>query len=221
MRVLLALVLALAFPLTAGALDLAGDNGSRVLIDADCTDDYDTPATTVGDITTVTTWDEPSEVIDPDDNLFDSRQTSGSSDGWCDDEPWVIYGVITTGTNETLFIGPVTYPRRYSGFYYSWIMSVIGTSYSFDWMLVPPYVSNPANSDLDVLGQIGDTSGTAQNMYWVGQLFDEGTDQIAGHSFWPWPEGSATLLRLDLNGAASWDLKFATVMGRGIAVELE
>lgn len=102
----LALLLGLAAP--AAALDLTDPLG-RLVFDSDCTDSFDTPAVSVTtDILTHTNWDSISEAIDPDANLGDATQTSGSADGWCDSTPWVISGAITTTASRDLYVGPVS-----------------------------------------------------------------------------------------------------------------
>lgn len=80
----------------------------RVWVDQTCTDTFNVPATTTNvSLTTVANWDTMEEAINPDKNIGDAVQTSGSADGWCDTTPWVIKGTFTMGASQNLFFGPL------------------------------------------------------------------------------------------------------------------
>lgn len=104
---------------------------ARVWVDQTCTDSFSVPATTVNvNLTTVGNWDAMNEAINPDKNIGNAVQTSGSADGWCDSTPWVIRGTFTMGASQNLFLGPFrNIPKQ--GFNLVWDFDAIITNYAW------------------------------------------------------------------------------------------
>lgn len=109
---------------------------ARVWVDVGCTDSFNVPNTTwatrtsLASLTTVANWDTMEEAVNPDENIGDAVQTSGSADGWCDATPWVIKGSFTMGASQNLFLGPfLNIPKQ--GFLIGHDFDTIVTNYSF------------------------------------------------------------------------------------------
>lgn len=120
------------------ARNLSGMDVSRprVWIDQTCTDSFNVPNTTwatrtgLTNLTTVANWDTIVEAVNPDQNIGDSVQASGTADGWCDAQPWVIKGTFTMGASQTLWLGPfMNIPR--GGFYMNYDFDAIVTNYGW------------------------------------------------------------------------------------------
>lgn len=102
---------------------------ARIWFDSGCTDSFNTPATTVNvNLTTIANWNSMATAVNPDRNVNDATQTSGSADGWCDSSPWIMKGSLTGA--GTVYIGPFkTIP--YQGFLLEWNFSAAFGNYSF------------------------------------------------------------------------------------------
>lgn len=105
-------------------------NRTRILFDSGCTDSFNTPATTVNvNLTNLANWNSMATAVNPDRNINDATQTSGSADGWCDSAPWIIKGTTTSG-NNTVYLGPFkSIPN--AGFMLEWNFSAAAGNYQF------------------------------------------------------------------------------------------
>jgi hypothetical protein len=86
----------------------------RVIFDRSCTDTFNVPATTVNvNVATIANWDTLAEAVNPDRNVLDAVQTSGSADGWCDSRPWIIKGTFAPGGATQVYVGPIqNFPKQ-------------------------------------------------------------------------------------------------------------
>lgn len=199
-RITLLVVLALLIATPAFALDLSRE---RVIFSVDCTDTNDVPATTVNiDVSDPNNYDSQSESIDPDRNLGDAVQTSGSSDGWCDATPWVIKGVIVAGSSEDLWIGPVSFAK--AGVAVVWDFDAIGTSFSVDLTFRRPGFLNT----IQAAAFTDETSPFAGYMLLGPHPVADSLATLAAVQ--PFMAGAEYFLRVDLNGAFTWQFAIGT-----------
>ncbi|MEE8386103.1 MAG: hypothetical protein V3S01_09315 [Dehalococcoidia bacterium] len=170
-----------------------------VLFDETCTDDFDIPVVSNGrDALDEAQWDTFGEAMDVVMNIGDPQQTSGSSDGWCDEAPWTIQGDIALGSVLRSYYGPfwLTGP----GVIWSVNMANIGTSYALK------------------LGTNTEWSSTSQNVYFHGPtvsttgetIFYYGpgptatnTELVGQQYIGPVPM-TASYFELRTDGAATW-----------------
>lgn len=205
LRFLLALVLVAAF--ASPALADATSPGTRLdrprlLFDAGCTDSFDVPAVTVTtDILVETNWDTIAEAVNPDQNLGDAVQTSGSADGWCDATPWVISGTRITAGDEDLYIGPLILPR--GGVYGN--LRVGGTP-GLD--IVPVFRFNPpwSSPSTDIHSSITPIAAASTVLWYYGPDDDDNwtnSNMVAAASA-PFGGGQSMYLHVNIDGAATW-----------------
>lgn len=107
---------------------------ARVWADQTCTDTFNVPNTTwatrtgLASLTTVANWDTMEEAVNPDENIGNAVQISGTADGWCDSTPWVIKGSFSMGASQSLFLGPfLNTPKQ--GFILAYDFDAIVTNY--------------------------------------------------------------------------------------------
>jgi hypothetical protein len=178
-------------------------NGDRVvvtLLDADCTDSYDTPAP-FGDATVVSNennWNTFAKAVDIMSNYSSAVQTSGSADGWCDATPWVINGSITMSSNEDLFLGPFRFPG--SGVAYRSIFTSLAGSGAYDIIHMTQNSFNTSTTDIASLTTpINDTN--ASFWFWTPWAITTAGDEP--YSVTPVPNQSI-YIKLSLTGNTTW-----------------
>lgn len=199
MRTLFLALLAFVLASPAQALDLSP---GRQFFSATCTDTNDTPATTVNvDVSDLTNVDGFNEAVDPDLNLGDAAQTSGSADGWCDDTPWIIKADWTTAGNSGIYVGPLTGFSREGIFFLVEITAMTATDYSFDLVFEVPWDATDFHT-WHKSADLTDTTGT--------QFIPLGAreDTSSGSEVTDWgvfPSGLPIYLKFDMDGAGNFD----------------
>ena len=181
---------------------------ARVWVDQTCTDAFNTPATTTNiNLTTVANWDTVLEPINPDKNIGDAVQTSGSADGWCDTTPWVIKGTFTMGASQTLWLGPF-YNVPKQGFVMNWDFDAIITNYQ--WLFAYRTGLNNGVNGVQFLG--GQTASTT-----LGPIQAEIAPVNAAPSTWAtfdnfyFVQGRPMYLRLATTGAGVFTFGLETL----------
>lgn len=184
-----------------GGRDLTGFrlDRPRALFENGCTDSFNVPATTVGvDVRTLTNWDTMAEAINPDKNINDAVQTSGSADGWCDSYPWVIKGSVTGA--GLVYIGPLkTFP--YQGFLVEANYAAAAGNYQYA-------ICHKATYDVSVCRNDGLTtavSTTASNLVWdfVPTFSNSASQYSVADNFW-FPEGRDAYLTINFASAGAY-----------------
>lgn len=196
-----------ALPVHAAPGDLGFDlTKPRILFETACTDSNDTPATTVNiDLTNTDNWDTVQEAINPDRNLRDAVQVSGSADGWCDAKPWVVKGLFNVTTAQDMWFGPIHVNP--SGVYISTNMNNIGTNWAWLMDFVPGWPGATADS---LMFHAVSTS-TANTLVLFGPFVDD-AGPVGDSEHAPFPVGVKIYLRFDANGTDSaWAGNAATM----------
>ena len=175
----------------------------RHFIDRDCTDIYNVPATTDGTVlTTLTNWDTMAEAVNPDANLDDAVQTSGSADGWCDSEPWKIKGAYTSGASSSVFVGPLIVDGN--GFFLTWYFPTIVTSYQFFFGYSPEL----APTSFRQLGGSAALTSTIVNLAEILPIHATSasatSSQYTAFDNFFWPSGRPIYLQITTTGAGAF-----------------
>lgn len=211
LAILASLIAFVAVPSIASAADYFDMYPGKVIFDAICTDLYDTPAVTVTtDITTGANWDTYSEAINPDLNLNDDVQTSGTPDGWCDSQPWIIKGDFTFAADEDMFIGPIRYPTE--GLYWNVDVDAVVTDWDARVYILTPW---GAGNALDTWANIPVIAAAGINLWFWGPApldnWDNTTLLAAGSG--PVP-GATLYLFVGCDGIGDCDFSLATYSAR-------
>lgn len=184
----------------SGGRDLTGlrYDRPRLIVDVTCTDSFNTPATTVNvDVRTLTNVDTMAEAVNPDRNINDAVQTSGSADGWCDSQPWVMKGAHT-GTG-TIFFGPLK-NVPYQGFLLNWNFTAAFGNYQFSFCHKNLY-------DVAVCQQDGTMTATASLGAQLGEVTpitsSAGSQYTSFDNFW-FPQGREFYMRLNFAAAGAY-----------------
>lgn len=186
------------------AYGLRLDRG-RILFDVGCTDAFNTPATTVNvNLTTLGNWGTMDTAVNPDRNINDAVQTSGSADGWCDSSPWIMKGALTGA--GTVYLGPLkNIPPQ--GFMLEWNFTAVAGNYSY-------FFCHKSSYDTSYCRTEGGNSAIAT----TGDLTAEITPGVpaapsqysAFDNFW-FVQGRPTYLRINFAAAGAYTFSIATV----------
>ena len=178
---------ALLVPAVSSAIDT--NRYPYTLIDQTCTDANDSPARPAVPLGTF------------DGKLRATPQTSGSPDGYCDNDPWIVTGALTA---DTVF-GPFALPEGSSGFYMFVDATVVGTTWAWNIMAQVPFDGRTQSVDslaqqsgsADLIFSFGaDTGRSANNV--VNSPLGRGDGPVPNPFYLLYNETSATSFTADV-----------------------